>query len=200
MGFLEPKNIMNNDNEWLTISEACSLCGKTRLTVQRWIDEQLLPATKFNKKHLIKKTDFQTFVKEVLPTTGHLKHKAKEYKENYYTFEEVAILCGVNKETLKNWYRKGLLDPIKPTLVGRTHLFKKTEILPFISEHTTLIYQQNYCTVNEAATMCGVNEFTVRKWIYSGLINATKVGRTLMLEKDKIEKFIAKHSTIKLQE
>lgn len=51
--------------------------------------------------------------------------------------------------------------------------------------------QQEYFSIKEAATLLGVSHHTITSWIYrSGKLKAVKVGDSVRIHKDEIERII----------
>lgn len=48
----------------------------------------------------------------------------------------------------------------------------------------------SYLTVNEVATLLRVSDLTVRRWIWSGKLPATRVGRLLRIRQSDVDQLI----------
>lgn len=43
----------------------------------------------------------------------------------YYTVKEAADKIGVHSQTIRNWYRSGILTPYRPNPTGKVYIKKK---------------------------------------------------------------------------
>ena len=165
-------------DEYISLMEAASLLGITRMAVYNRVKQGKIPAKRVGRHYVVAREHVEQALKTKRDPQTHLE-------KEYLSVSEAAQVLGISRVAVFKQIKRKTLPAQK---VGAYYLIARSD-LPQVGKDFVRsgIAQQEYISIKEAAKLLGVSRIAVFKRIKRGTLNAVQIGRGWMIERKDIQ-------------